>query len=105
MAVRRPWSSSTRSRTQPHPASSGRAWRLSFGIKEHRGGTPSLRSLRVAVTVEHLAELAEQRHRDPTAVWHQACDLLAETSTPDVEAPLRWVLGLAFHELGRMAEA
>ncbi len=57
------------------------------------------------MTVEHLAELAEQRHRDPTAVWHRACDLLAETSTPDVEAPLRWVLGLAFHELGRVAEA
>ena len=57
------------------------------------------------MTVEHLAELAEQRHRDPTAVWHRACDLLAEARSPDLEARLRWVLGLAFHELGRMAEA
>ena len=68
---------------------------------------PSLRSGRVVATssVEQLAELAEQRHRDPNVVLSRVREVLANDGPPDVVAAARWVTGLALHELGRVPEA
>ncbi|MET0728888.1 MAG: CHAT domain-containing protein [Acidimicrobiales bacterium] len=59
-----------------------------------------------ASVLGELQELAEGRHRDPGAVVDRATELLAAGARdPKVEATGRWVLGLAFHELGRPDDA
>jgi tetratricopeptide (TPR) repeat protein len=61
----------------------------------------------VAVTefVEDLAELAEQRHRDPAALLRRALDVLTGAPDFELEATARWIAGLALHELGRVPDA
>lgn len=57
-------------------------------------------------TLDALAELAEQRHRDPASSLRRATELLAGTDgDPRVEATALRVIGLALHELSRLAEA
>jgi tetratricopeptide (TPR) repeat protein len=75
---------------------------MSYGREAMLG----LRSRRVqAVTLEQLADLADQRHRDPNAVLLRVQELLDTAHSPNVDAIARWVLGLALHELGRFGEA
>ncbi len=57
------------------------------------------------VSVAQLADLAEQRHRDPDAVLGRAQEIVAGDNSPEVDATARWVLALALHELGRLPEA
>ncbi len=56
--------------------------------------------------VRALHDLAEERHRDPGTVRARAEGLLAEPGlAPELAPVVRWVLGLALHELGDLAGA
>jgi tetratricopeptide (TPR) repeat protein len=58
-----------------------------------------------SATVE-LRALAEDRHRDPSAVRARAAEILADESQPrSVACIAEWVVGLAHHELGEPALA
>lgn len=58
-----------------------------------------------AVTAE-VRSLAEERHRDPSAVRERAAQVLADASLPPAAVPVaEWVLGLAWHELGDADQA
>jgi tetratricopeptide (TPR) repeat protein len=58
-----------------------------------------------SATVE-LRALAEDRHRDPSAVRARAAEILADESQPrTVTCMAEWVVGLAHHELGEPAAA
>jgi hypothetical protein len=53
-----------------------------------------------------LWELAEMRHRDPSAALQRTNDLLLGIESKSRERALgQWVVGLAFHELGQLGAA
>src|SRR4029453_7608437 len=69
---------------------------------------PHLRSRTVAVDAAplELRALAEQRHRDPTAVRDRATALLDDADLAPAAIPVgEWVLGLTLHELGEPGPA